>query len=78
MPKDIILTEAEIDLLREACAAKSGRVRVDERDDIQRRVGRAAYASHLTMLGYFEVIDGGWRIKPALKKQVAAILREHG
>jgi hypothetical protein len=78
MPKDILLTETEIELLREACAAKGGAIRVDPGCDIQVRVGRTACASHLAKLGYFESHEDGWRIKPELRKKVAKVLREYG
>jgi hypothetical protein len=78
MAQDISLTETEIDLLREACAAKGGAVRVEVSGDIQRRLARMACAARLAKLGYFEEAeDHAWRIKPALKTQVAALLREH-
>jgi hypothetical protein len=77
MAQDIILLEAEIELLREACSAKGGAIRVDDRGDIQVRLGRTANARRLESLGYFEPAGDGWRIKPALRAQVKAVLREH-
>ena len=78
MPKDIALTEAEIELLREACSAKGGLIRIDPSGDIQRRLYRMTCATRLAKLGYFEQVEDGWRIKPALKKDVAKVLRESG
>lgn len=78
MRRPFTLTETEIELLREACSAKGGVIRIKADVDIQARLGRTACAHQLTRLGYFEAIDGGWRIKPALKKEVGAILREFG
>lgn len=75
MPKDIVLTEGDIELLREACSARGGVVRVDPGLDIQRRLGRTANAMHLAKLGYLEPIEDGWRIKPELKRQVAEVLK---
>ena len=77
MPKPIILTETEIELLREACSAKGGVIRIRDDVDIQARLQRTACAHQLARLGYFEAIDGGWRIKPALRKAVAKVLREY-
>lgn len=77
MPRDITLTEADIELLREACSAKGGVVRVKPEGDLQTRFARTVSASHLAKLGYLEPVpDDGWRIKPALKGQVAAVLKE--
>jgi len=78
MARDIVLTEGDIELLREACSARGGVIRVDPAADLQARVGRTASALHLSRLGYFEAVPDGWRIKPALRKQVAKVLREHG
>jgi hypothetical protein len=79
VPKDITLTEADIALLREACSAKGGVVRVSTEGDIQARFARTVSAQHLSGLGYLEPVpDDGWRIKPALKRQVAAVLKAHG
>jgi hypothetical protein len=77
MPKDIILTEADIDLLREACSAKGGVIRVDTEGDVQARFARTVSASHLAKLGYLEPIGEGWRIKPALRAEVKAVLKGH-
>ena len=78
MPKDFALTEADIDLLREACAAKGGVVKVPGAGDIRHRFARTVSATRLNQLGYFEAVDAhGWRIKPALKADVAAVLKEH-
>lgn len=46
--------------------------------DLQSRFARTVSASHLAKLGYLEPTDDGWRIKPALRAQVRAVLREHG
>jgi hypothetical protein len=80
MANDIALTDTEIDLLREACEARGGVVNVKAgHGDLQARFARTVSASHLAKLGYFEQAGGdGWRIKPALKGQVRAVLREHG
>lgn len=80
MAKDITLTESDIDLLREACEAKGGVVHVKAaHGDLQARFARTVSASHLAKLGYLETVeDDAWRIKPALKAQVKAVLREIG
>jgi hypothetical protein len=78
MPKDILLTDTEIELLREACSAKGGVIRADPSGDIQARLHRMACATHLAKLGYFEQVGEGWRIKPELRKDVAKVLREYG
>lgn len=80
MARDITLSPADIELLREACAAKDGVLHVKAiHGDLQARFGRTVSASHLAKLGYLEAVEGdGWRIKPALKAQVRAVLREMG
>ena len=76
MARDIVLNSVDVDLLREACVARGGEIRVYAHGDFQANFERAASAIHLTRLGYFEALPNeGWRIKPALRAKVKAALQ---
>lgn len=77
MARDIILSEADIALLREAC--EGGVIHVEAtHGDLQQRFARTVSASHLARLGYLEAQGEGWRIKADLEAQVRAVLKEMG
>lgn len=74
--REIILNAGDLDLLREACTARDGEIRMSPAGDFKVAFERAASAIHLTQLGYFETLpDEGWRLKPALKAKVKAALK---
>lgn len=76
MARSIVLNPADLELLREACVARSGEIKVPAEGDFQANFARTASAVHLTQLGYFETLpDDGWRIKPGLKAKVTAALK---
>ncbi len=76
MARAIVLNPADLDLLREACVARSGEITISAEGDFQINFARTASAVHLTQLGYFEALPSeGWRIKPGLKAKVKAALK---
>jgi len=76
MARAIVLNPADLDLLREACVARSGEITISAEGGFEANFVRTASAVHLTQLGYFEVLPSeGWRIKPGLKAKVKAALK---
>ena len=76
MARSIVLSPADLALLREACATGAGEIRISPDGDFQANFARTASAVHLAQLGYFEALPGeGWRIKTGLKARVQAALK---
>ena len=76
MTRAIVLNPADLNLLREACVARSGEIRISAEEDFEISFARTASAVHLTQLGYLEALPGeGWRIKPGLKAKGKAALK---
>jgi hypothetical protein len=76
MAREVVLNSADVDLLREACAARSGEIKVSAEGDFQANFTRTASAVHLAQLGYFEALPGeGWRLRPGLRAKVKAALK---
>ena len=76
MARTIVLSPADLALLREACVATGGEIKISPEGDFQANFSRTASAVHLAQLGYFEALPGdGWRIKSGLKARVTAALK---
>lgn len=76
MARNIVLSPADLALLREACVAMGGEIKISPEGDFQANFTRTASAVHLAQLGYFEALpDDGWRIKSGLKAKVKAALK---